>query len=112
MDRTDEIFESNINYKKLVKKLISYKQQYILIIILFLVAAFVINRYSPVKFKNYTTIYIGEGDNNSFMSSPNDIMQGFGMFAGQSNIENEVEILQSFSLVKEVINDRNLKTSY
>ena len=112
MDRKDEIFESNLNYKKLVKKILSYKQQYILIIILFLVAAFIINRYSPVKYKNYTTIYIGEGEKNSFMNSSNDIMQGFGMFAGQSNIENEVEILKSFSLVKEVINDRNLKTSY
>ena len=112
MNKSEDVFESNINYKKLLKKLLNYKRHYVLVTILLLISAFLINRYSITKYKNYTTIYIGENDENSFMGSPNDIMKGFSMFSGQSNIENEIEILQSFSLVKEVINDRNLKTSY
>ncbi|UCH14799.1 MAG: polysaccharide biosynthesis tyrosine autokinase [Bacteroidales bacterium] len=112
MDNTEKVFENAIDYKKIFQKLLGYKKQYIFFIILFLAIAFVVNKFSPVKYRNYTTIYIGDSEQASFMGSSNDIMQGFGLFSGQNNIDNEIEILQSFTLVKNVIKDLDLKTSY
>jgi tyrosine-protein kinase Etk/Wzc len=112
MNGSENIFNTNINYKKVFQKLISYKKQYILFTVLFLIIAFLFNWFLPAKYQNYTTVYIGNSEQASFMSAPNDIMQGFGLFSGQNNIDNETEILQSFTLVKNVIKDLDIKTSY
>jgi tyrosine-protein kinase Etk/Wzc len=112
MNNYGKIFQSNINYKKIIQKLLNNKKQVFLIIFIFLIIAFLINRFSPTKYVNYTTLYIGENEQGSFMSAPTDIMEGFGLFSGKNNIDNETEILQSFTLVKSVIKNLDLKTSY
>ena len=38
-------------------------------------------------------------------------MSGMSLIAGQANIDNEVEILSSFSIVKEAIQRMDVKTS-
>lgn len=40
-----------------------------------------------------------------------NIMQGFGLFAGNQNIENEIGILQSFTLINDAIVQLNLESS-
>jgi tyrosine-protein kinase Etk/Wzc len=112
MTNSENVFSNTIDYKKIFQKLLGYKKQYIFFIILFVFIAFLINRYSNTKYANYTTIYIGENKEGAFMASSNNIMQGFGLFSGQSNIQNETEILQSFSLVRDIIKELDLKTSY
>jgi tyrosine-protein kinase Etk/Wzc len=83
-----------------------------LCVLLLLITAFIINKFAVTKYKNYTTLLISENNENSFLNSPNNMMMGFDLFSGQNNIENEVEILQSFSLVKNVIKELDMKTSY
>jgi tyrosine-protein kinase Etk/Wzc len=112
MNNSDKIFQSNINYKKIFKKLLNYKKQCLFIIIIFLIITFLVNKFSPAKYANYTTLYIGDNQQNSFMSGTDDIMKGFGLFTGKNNIDNEIEILQSFTLIKNVIKDLDLKTTY
>jgi capsular exopolysaccharide synthesis family protein len=51
-----------------------------------------------------------EEEKNNFLTSDN-IMQGFGLFSGNQNIENEIGILQSFTLINDAIIQLNLETS-
>src|SRR5512145_2992354 len=93
---------NNMDYKKFLNRIISFRKYYVAIVLVCLIMAFLVNKYSEIKYQNYTTIYIPSQDNSGFLNSPNDIIQSFGFFDKQKIIENEVEILKSFSLVKKV----------
>jgi len=81
--------------------------------VIFLLGAFLFNHFSVRKYKNSTTVYLSTNDKSNFMSgSSTDLMQGFGLFSNQNIIDNEIEILQSFTLTKKVVDNLNLKTSY
>lgn len=107
-----ELFTSNINYKKIFLNLYSYRRYYIVLTLVFLIAAFLVNRYSPRIYKNSTTLYLNEDDQARNLSSANDLFQSFGLFNTKANVYNELEILKSFSLIKRVINETDLKVSY
>jgi tyrosine-protein kinase Etk/Wzc len=113
MQNKEEIFQKSLNYRKLLLRLSSFKNLYIVTVIVLLVLAFLVNRYSKVIYQNSTVIYIESNDQNSFMNNARtDLFQVFGSFSSQNIIDNEIEILRSFSLVKAVINNLDLKTSY
>lgn len=112
MNQAEDLFKSNVNYKKLFQKLASYKKYYVYCVIILLFLAILFNRYSVPIYKNHTTIFVSKNQENSFLSSPNDLSLNFGMFSGQNNIDNEIEIIKSYTLIKEVINSLDLKVSY
>jgi len=113
MKQNDDVFSNNIDYKKIFYRLYSFRKLYIGTFIVFFLFAFLYNRFSPVKYKNSTIIYISNENQNAFMGgSPDDLMQGFGLFSPQNIIDNEVEIIQSFSLIKKVINGLDMKANY
>jgi tyrosine-protein kinase Etk/Wzc len=112
MKQAEDIFQSNINYKKVVQKLLSYKKYYVYCTIILLFLAFLINRYSKTTFKNYTTVFVSSNQENSLLTSSNNLSLNFGMFSGKNIIDNEIEIIKSFTLVKDVINNLDLKVSY
>ncbi len=105
-------FENNIDFQKIFQRLYSYRKVYILLIVVFLLATFLINKYSAVIYKNSSTIFVNEEDKNKGLNSANDMFQGFGLFGNKENIENELELIKSYSLIKKVINESDLKVSY
>jgi tyrosine-protein kinase Etk/Wzc len=111
MKNTNGSFENNVNYKKIFQKLLSYKKIYFICIVIFLIGAFVLNKFAIPKYKNYSIIRINE-NSSSLLNSSNDFMQGLRLFESNNNIEDEIEIISSFTLVKKVINKLDLKASY
>lgn len=113
MIHSDDIFNSQFNYKKVVQRLLSFRRLYIFCLVLFLLTAFLFNHFTERKYANSTSVYLAQDEKTNFMSSsPSSMMQGFGMFSSQNIIDNEIEILQSFTLTKKVIDNLNLKTTY
>jgi tyrosine-protein kinase Etk/Wzc len=113
MKPQDDIFNNNIDYKKIFNRLYSFRRFYLISFVVLIFLAFLINRYSPVKYKNSTLIYISNDNQNPLMgSSQNDLFQGLGMFSSKNIIDNEVEIIKAFPLTMKVINALDLKTSY
>lgn len=113
MKKNQDIFSSNVDYKKIFLRLYSFRKYYIIVLILFLISAFLLNRYSPRKYRNSTIVYIANNNQNSILSGANDnLFQGVGLLANQKIIDNEIEIIKSFNLVKKVVNDLDLKTTY
>jgi tyrosine-protein kinase Etk/Wzc len=107
-----DLFTSNLDYKKIFHRLYSYRRTYIILCMVFLMTAFLVNRFSTVVFKNFTTLYLSEEDKSNPISSTSDMFQSFGLFRTKENIDNELEILKSFSLLKRVIHETDLKVSY
>lgn len=106
----DEEFQQSINYKKIVQRFLGFKRFYIVMVILALCIAVIYNKTATVLYSNNTTILISEKQRSALTGSQ-DFMQGMALLAGQTNIDNEVEILSSFSIVKEAIQRMDLKTS-
>ena len=111
MNNSEDIFQSNVNYKKIFQRLLTRRKLYILCIIIFLITAFLINKFSIPKYKNYSMIRINE-KGSSLLNSSNGFMQGLRLFENNNNIQDEIEIIGSFTLVKKVINNLDLKASY
>lgn len=107
-----DLLSNQIDYKKVFYRLLSYKRYYLTLVPLFLIFAFLYNSFTQVKFENSTTIYFSTSDNRSFLSSPNDLIQSFGMFDNQKVVENELEILNSFTLVKKAVTEMDMKVTY
>ncbi len=112
MKDQQDIFNSNLDYKKVIQRLLAFRRLYIILAIILIIATFLINRYSPIKYKNTTTLYLTQDEKANPMNSANDLFQSFGMFNVKQNIDNELEIIKSFSLIKRVINETNLKVNY
>lgn len=112
MNDNQELFSNQVDYKKLFYKLLSYKRTYIIFTLLLLIFTFFFNRYSTVKYENQTIIHLNDNTNNGMLSSPNDMIQSFGMLDNSKILENELEIIRSFSLVKRVVNELDLKLTY
>ncbi|MBN2349197.1 MAG: polysaccharide biosynthesis tyrosine autokinase [Bacteroidales bacterium] len=108
----EDLFNNNINYKKVLFRFISYKRVFYFSLIVFLLAAFMLNKLSVPKYKNSTTISVSKSESNPFLSSQSDMMMGMNMFSGTLNVENELEILKSFSVIKNVVDDLDLKVTY
>ncbi len=110
MAEIDSKFESTVNYKKIVMRFLSYKKLYIYTVILFLIVAFLINKFSITYYKNSTKILISEHE-QSFLTGSDDLFQGMNFLTGKNNIENEIEQLSTFSLIKQAIDNLDFKTS-
>jgi len=112
MKDSQDIFENTLDYKKVFQRLYTYRIIYIILIIFLLIGTYLINKFSSVIFKNSTSLYMNQDDNSRSLNSANDAFQGFGLFNVKGNIDNELEMIKSFSLLKKVINETNLKISY
>ncbi|HLN53777.1 MAG TPA: polysaccharide biosynthesis tyrosine autokinase [Lentimicrobium sp.] len=110
MKRSSEILQQKTDYKELFYKLYRHKKWFILSFVIFILTAFIFNKVTKNTYENQTMLLLQEEENNNFMTGEN-IMQGFGLFAPNQNIENEIGILQSFTLINDAIIQLNLEAS-
>jgi len=108
--KSEEIFQEKTDYKELVFKIFRYKYWFVISVVVFVGIAYLFNKMTVTQYSNQTMLLLNQNENNSFMSSP-DIMQGFGLFGSNQNIENELGILTSFTLVNDAITQLNLEVS-
>jgi capsular exopolysaccharide synthesis family protein len=109
--RSEEIFEQKTDFKDIIVRILRYKHYFVFTVVIAMVVAYAINKYSPVKYSNTTTILISQDNSNSFLNG-DDVMSGFGMFAGPDNVENELSIIKSFGVVSQAIDELNFEVSY
>jgi tyrosine-protein kinase Etk/Wzc len=108
--RTPEptIFSDN---KQFLLSVLSIKYYYIAIIFLFILIAFIYNRYTSVVYEVTATISPIKNETSSLLSS-NELFSGLQAFRMNNNIENEINNLKSFSLVSSTINTLNFEVGY
>ncbi|MCU0378763.1 MAG: polysaccharide biosynthesis tyrosine autokinase [Bacteroidales bacterium] len=99
------------NVKEFLLEVLSYKYFYIASFFIFMLIAFLANRFSPTVFEVNTVIGPVE-DRRSSMLGSNDLFSGLGALAESRNLENDINSLNSFSLVATTIKDLNLEVGY
>lgn len=103
---------SSIDYKKILKRFLSFRYWYLGVGFTFFLVAFVINKYQTRTYKNHTTLLVKTEDNSSFLNSNAFNISTVGLFESANNIENELELIRSYSLIKSTISRLNLSVSY
>jgi capsular exopolysaccharide synthesis family protein len=97
--------------KEFLVNALSYKYLYIASLIICMALAFVINKASPKIYGVNSVIGPVEDKRQSLLSS-NNLFSGTGDFSQSRNLENDINSLNSFSLVSSAIKDLNLEVGY
>ena len=108
--KEEEFKEETIDTKQLLYRYLQYWHYFIFSIILFLLVAFVYNRYTKPTFSVSSTLLIRD-ENNAQLGAEN-ILEGMELFSGKTNINNEIVVLKSFSLTNKAIEDLKFGVSY
>ncbi|MHC1775948.1 MAG: polysaccharide biosynthesis tyrosine autokinase [Lentimicrobium sp.] len=111
MKKSEEIFHQKTDYKDLIFNIWRFKVWFIVSLIFFLFVAYFFNKLSTIVYSNQTTLLLNESERNGFLSSQ-DMMQGFGLFGSNQNIENELGVLASYTLINDAVSQLNLETSF
>ena len=90
----------------LLHKFLSYWPIFVLLLIITLTGAWLYLRYNMPVYQTSATLLIKDDKNTP--PNANDMMQAFDMFGSKKNVENEVEVLQSKTLMQEVVKDLHL----
>jgi tyrosine-protein kinase Etk/Wzc len=100
------------NVKILIGKILAYLPYFILSILVSLSIAFLFNRYSDTRFRIQTSILIKEKNGRGGGDGSENFLQGMQLFSGTRNIENELGILKSRSIVEETLSRLDFGISY
>ncbi len=105
--------EEGIDVKALIVKYIVYWQWFVVSVVCVVALAWIYLRFTTPIYSVSAAVLIQEEDNRSHNSGTNPFsaIQDFGMFSMTSNFDNEVEVLHSRTLLKEVVTSLNLYTS-
>ncbi len=111
MENTNLFNDQKNDLKEIILLLYSYKKIFIITIISFLFIAFIYNKSATPKYKNDLLLLIGENNSNAFLNSK-DISEGFGLFGEKKNVDNELGILGSYTLIFNTVKNLNMDISY
>lgn len=101
------------NIKEFILQVLSYKYFYLACFVICLVAAYFINRISPTVYEVNSVIGPVEDRRSSILAgSGNELFGGLGTLSQSRNLENDINSLNSFSLVEATIHDMNLEVGY
>ncbi len=110
MKHRDISLEQTNPIKELIFKALDYKWIYILSLALFLVYFIGKNKYAPRTYENSATILLNK--NPKSMLGGGNLLTGLEALEFANNVENEVAILSSFSLVSNTIFLLDFDVSY
>jgi capsular exopolysaccharide synthesis family protein len=111
-ERFDDVFESNFNLRAFVGKYAIQWRWFILGFSVCIFGAFLYLRYTIPQYEAKTTILVKD-DNRGGMLSELSAFSDMGIAGGiKSNLDNEIEILKSRTLIENTVRKLNLNTSY
>jgi capsular exopolysaccharide synthesis family protein len=111
MTNNNDTQSEAFNVKEFITEALSYKYLYIASFFICILIAFLVNKFSPTVYEVNTVIGPVE-DKRSSMLGSNDLFSGLGALAESRNLENDINSLNSFSLVATTIRNLNLEIGY
>jgi len=106
--------EKPVDYKAILFEYLMYWPWFVAFLVVCLAGAWCYLRYQAPVYNVNATVLIKQGDKNKAGGQNASLaaMQDLGMLSMASNFDNEVEILQSRTLLKKVVNTLNLNITY
>jgi tyrosine-protein kinase Etk/Wzc len=111
MKSTEDIYEQKTDYKEIFLNFFRYKYLFLLSLVFFLLAAHFYNENKSPTWENNTSVLVNRKNIYAFLKTE-DLMESFGQFQRNDRREDELDILQSFTLVNDAISKMNAAISY
>ena len=106
-ESSSEIF----NIKEFILQALSYKYFYIASFVICVTITFMVNRFSTVVYEVNSVIGPVEDSRSSLLRS-DELLSGLGAFSQARNLENDINSLNSFSVISTTIRNLNLEIGY
>ena len=103
--------EDEIDLKKIFYRIILNWYYFLIALILALICAFLYNTYTIPTYRVSTTLLINEGKKGGLLGN-NQFLEGLGLGAGIQNLDNQVMILSSRTLIGNTLNDLPFDIEY
>jgi tyrosine-protein kinase Etk/Wzc len=110
--RSDPQQDDIIDLRKLFFRLLSYWHYFVLSTVLALICAWLYNSYSPVKYRVTSSLLIEEDKKGGSLPGADQLLQGFGLRPGMKNLDNQILILSSWSLIGRTLDSLPFSTEY
>lgn len=104
--------EEKTDFKAVLFKYTIHWPWFVSCILLCMAGAWFYLRYTPPVYNISASVIIKDNDKNSKASSGMADLEDLGFYSSINNFDNEVEILQSRTLIKKVVEELNLYISY
>lgn len=117
-ERYDELLQTEnekpVDYKAILFEYLMYWPWFVACLLVCLVGAWCYLRYQAPAYNVNATVLIKQGEKNkpNGQNASLAAMQDLGMLSMANNFDNEVEIIQSRTLLKKVVNALNLNITY
>jgi len=103
----------NIDFKKLWSDVVRLWWLFVISIIIALVAVRIYHRYKiPVYSSTISVILDDQSQNNSYSPKGQSMIEGFMVDPGMRNIDNQIAVLNSYTLVSKVVERMGIYISY
>jgi len=113
MTNNNDTQSEAFNVKEFITEVLSYKYLYIASFFVCILIAFLLNKFSPTVYEVNSVIGPVEDRRSSILAgSGNELFGGLGTLSQSRNLENDINSLNSFSLVEATIQDMNLEVGY
>ncbi|PZF74031.1 GumC family protein [Taibaiella soli] len=103
--------EGSLNVHKLIGIVMSHWVWFAVSLFLTLILSFVLLRYSTPAYKINATVLINDDQKAGNMDGK-QLLEDLGFLSGKGNVDNEVEIFKSRSLMESVVRDMQLNVNY
>ena len=104
--------EEKTDFKAVLFKYTIHWPWFVACILLCMAGAWLYLRYTPPVYNISASVIIKDNDKNSKASSGMADLEDLGFYSSINNFDNEVEILQSRTLIKKVVEELDLYISY
>ncbi len=104
--------QDEINLMKIFFLMLTNWYWFVLALTLALTAAWLYNRYTIPTWQVTATVLIEEDHNNQSLTGPDQLLRGFGLRPGIQNLDNQLLILSSRSIIDQTINELPFDIEY
>jgi capsular exopolysaccharide synthesis family protein len=104
--------EDIVDLRKLFFKLLSYWHFFVLALGVALLCAWLYNRYATTRYRVTSTLLIEEDKKGGAAIGTNQLLEGFGLKAGMQNLDNQILILSSWSLIGRTLDSLSYDIEY
>ncbi len=102
---------NTVDLKKLFFMVLSNWYYFVIALIISSACAYFYLRYTLPVYKTSATLLIEE-ENSASPQGTNELLKGFGLEPGRKNLDNQIQILQSYTIVKETLEELPFALDY
>src|SRR5450759_3765224 len=108
----DQPQEEVVDLRKLFFKLFSYWQYFVIALFITMICAWLYNRYTLTKYRVTSALLIEENKKSGAIGGTDQLLKGFGLNPGMQNLDNQIQILSSWSLIGKTIDTLPFNIEY